>query len=334
MADSLVLHGTTSLELSAKGSASDVRSWVRDEVGERGARLFINNIAEPGDVDTIVNLHRGNVCIGTTEARAKLTVDATGFQGAVLARASSGDGLRGESASGHGVSGVSGSHTGTEGGSSSGIGVHGLSGSGPGVRGESNTGPGMVAMSVQGLHVLEARVINQLVFAVRRDGAVLADGPFTGPADFAELLPAAGAASDYEPGDVLSIGKDGRLTLATEPQSTAIAGVYSSRPGFVGDPRLAARGLESQADADEHPDDGTWVSVAVVGVVPVKGSAENGAISPGDLLVSAGTPGHAMLARPAELEGLRIYPTGAVLGKALEPLDAGLGLIRILLLQR
>lgn len=133
---------------------------------------------------------------------------------------------------------------------------------------------------------------------------------------------------------MLGIGKDGRLTRTTEPQTTAVAGVYSSNPGFVGDPRIAVQGLESQSKDDQQIREETWVNVAVVGVVPVKGSAENGSISPGDLLVSAATPGHAMLAQPIKLGGLDVYPTGAVIGKALEPLDSGLGLIKILLTQR
>lgn len=334
MAESVILTGSTTLELSAKGSGADVRSWAKDAVGTKGAQLFINNIAEPGTVDTVINLHRGNVCVGTTTPRAKLTVDATGFQAAVQARASGGDGLRAESSSGHGVSGLSQTHTGTEGGSGSGIGVHGLSSSGQGVRGESNTGPGVVAMSIQGLNVLEARVINQLVFAVRRDGTVLADGPFTGPADFAEILPAEGAVADYETGDVLGIGPDGRLMRTVEKQTTTVAGVYSSRPGFVGDPRLATAGLEPGVGGRAPAEDATWISCAVIGVVPVKASAENGPITPGSLLVSAGTRGHAMLARPVEVGGVEIYPTGAILGKALEPLADGVGLISVLLTQR
>jgi hypothetical protein len=334
MPDRIILDGTTSLELSAKGAGSDVRSWVRDRVGQQGARLFLNSIAEPGDVDTIINLRRGNVCIGTTEARAKLTVTAAGFESAIQTRAGRGDGVRGESDSGHGVSGISNTHTGTEGGSSSGIGVHGLSSAGPGVRGESNSGPGMVAMSISGNNVLEARVVNTLVFAVQRNGTVLADGPFTGPADFAETLPAGGLPADYEAGDVLAIGKDGKLAVTEQAQSTAVAGVYSARPGFVGDSRLAARGLEPASESEQVTDGETWVTVAVVGVVPVKASAENGAISPGDLLVSATTAGHAMRAEPIDVGGHAFYPTGAILGKALEALDAGSGLIKILLTQR
>lgn len=190
--------------------------------------------------------------------------------------------------------------------------MHGLSSSGTGVRGESNTGPGMVAMSVQGLNVLEALSANRLIFAVRREGAVLADGPFTGPADFAEMLPATGLADDYESGDVLVIGKDGKLSLASEPETTAVAGVYSDSPGFVGDTRIRAGGvspLAAEKGNGARVDSDTYVALALVGVVPVKVTTENGPVSPGDLLVSAVTPGHAMRARPIRLESREI-PSG------------------------
>lgn len=56
--------------------------------------------------------------------------------------------------------------------------------------------------------------------------------------------------------------------------------------------------------------------------VPVKASAENGPIAPGDLLVSSSTPGHVMRdAMPAP---------GTVVGKALGTLAAGTGLIEML----
>jgi hypothetical protein len=336
MADRLILDGSNSLELSARGAGSDIRSWARDQVGEVGSRLFLNNHQGPGDVDTVINRNRGNVDIGRSESGAKLNVQAGGSQPAVMARAGNGDAVRGESSSGHGVSGVSFTHTGTEGGSDSGIGVHGLSSGGTGVRGESNSGPGVVAMSIQGINVLEARVVNNLVFSVRRDGAVLADGPFTGPADFAEMLPAAGVAEDYEAGDVLAVGKDGKLRLAAEPETTAVAGVYSDRPGFVGDTRIRRDGIAQQPEDPPNAvatDGVTWVALALLGVVPVKVTAENGPISPGDLLVSALTPGHAMKALPIRLDGREIYPTGAVIGKALEPLRSGRGRIKALVTQ-
>jgi hypothetical protein len=59
-----------------------------------------------------------------------------------------------------------------------------------------------------------------------------------------------------------------------------------------------------------------------VGIVPCKVSAENGPISPGDLLVTSSTPGHAMRdADPA---------VGTVLGKALEEMPSGTGVIKVL----
>lgn len=337
MADTLILEGTTSLELSAKGAGSDVRSWARGQVGRQGARLFLNNIAEPGDVDTIINLHRGEVGIGTASPSAKLTVETDRPGPLVLVRntLATGDGIRAESVgSGHGLSGASQSHTGTEGASQSGIGVHGLSSSGPGVRGESNSGPGLVGMTIQGANVIEGRRINQLVFAVTQAGAVLADGPFGGPADFAEMLPAGASTFAYEPGDVLVIGSDGAVTHATDPHSTNLAGVYSTRPGFIGDIRRSGETFGVRFDDDVNSGNETWLPVALVGVVPVKASDENGSIRPGDLLTTSATPGHAMRATPVCVNGVPIYPTGAILGKALEPLEAGIAKITVLLTVR
>jgi hypothetical protein len=336
MADNLILTGTQSLELSAKGAGSDIRSWVKDQVGAQGSRLFINNIAQPGNVDTIINLNRGEVGIGTANPSAKLTVETARPGPLVLVRntQANGNGIRAEVfGSGHGLSGASTNHTGTEGASQSGIGVHGLSSSGPGLRGESNSGPGLVAMTIQGANVIEARRINQLVFVVTQTGTVLADGPFGGPADFAEMLPVA-PASAYEPGDVLVIGQDGRLAHAAEPNATNLAGVYSTRPGFLGDMRFAERGLVDPSDAPTTEADDTWLPVALMGVVPVKVTAEDGAIRPGDLLTTSATPGHAMRAKPVEVGGTAIYPTGSILGKALEPLASGKGKIGVLLLVR
>jgi hypothetical protein len=50
---------------------------------------------------------------------------------------------------------------------------------------------------------------------------------------------AAGAESQYEPGDVPVIGADGKLAVAHEPRATAVAGAYSAHPGFVGDASAA-----------------------------------------------------------------------------------------------
>jgi hypothetical protein len=338
MADRLILEGTTSLELSAKGSGSDVRSWAKGQVGQRGAQLFINNIAEPGNVDTIINLHNGEVGIGTATPSAKLHVETSRPGPLLLVRNTSGsDGIRSESlGGGHGVSAASVSHTGVAGASETGIGVHGLSNRGAGVSGESNSGPGLVGMTVQGANVIEGRRINNLVFAVTQAGAVLADGPFGGPADFAEMLPVA-ADTECEPGDVLMIGADGSMARANTCHATNVAGVYSTRPGFLGDMRHSSLDARASLDAgtalttNAGPDDRRWIPVALMGVVPVKVTAERGAIRPGDLLAASCVPGHARRAEPVTIDGVAFHRPGTVLGKALQPLESGTGVINVLL---
>jgi hypothetical protein len=61
--------------------------------------------------------------------------------------------------------------------------------------------------------------------------------------------------------------------------------------------------------------------LALAGRVPVKVTAKYGAINVGDLLVSSPLPGYAMKC-PAASQCI-----GAVIGKALEPLSEGVGLI-------
>jgi hypothetical protein len=133
------------------------------------------------------------------------------------------------------------------------------------------------------------------------------DGYYTFSQDFAEMLP---AADGLGPGDVLVIDLDGKLGRSTEPYQASVAGVYSTQPGIVG------------GQPAEGKVEGT-IPLAVVGVVPVKVSAENGAIRPGDLLAASSTPGHAMKAGPNA-------PQGTVIGKALEKWDAGTGVIKML----
>jgi hypothetical protein len=146
-----------------------------------------------------------------------------------------------------------------------------------------------------------------LQFLVSTNGIVAANGYIDWKADMAEMLP---AAKGLEPGDVLAIGSDGNLIRSTEPYQTSVAGVYSTDPGFMfGHP------LEGKTP-------GT-IPLAMAGIVPVKVTAENGTIQPGDLLVASATPGHAMKTGPNP-------PQGSVIGKALEAWDTGAGVIKML----
>ena len=147
-------------------------------------------------------------------------------------------------------------------------------------------------------------------FRVATDGNAYSDESFNGGgADFAEMLP---AVPGLEPGDVLAIGADGRLTRSNAARQTSVAGVYSTRPGFVG-------GQPVDQDVPGA------VPLAVVGVVPVKVSAENGPIHPGDLLVSSSAPGHAMKAGPDPA-------VGTVIGKAMGSLETGTGTLSALIM--
>jgi hypothetical protein len=73
------------------------------------------------------------------------------------------------------------------------------------------------------------------------------------------------------------------------------------------------------------------VPLAVLGVVPVKITAENGPIQPGDLLTTSSTPGHAMRASPVNLSGIDLYRPGTIIGKALESWADGAGMIQVLI---
>lgn len=154
-----------------------------------------------------------------------------------------------------------------------------------------------------------------VVFRVDSTGKVFANGGFNaGGADFAESFAVRGESKNYQPGDLLVIdaGSNRRLALSHQPYSTLVAGIYSTKPGVL---------ATEWKNGAMH---GSHVPLAVVGVVPCKVSTENGPISPGDLLVTSSTLGYAMKGTD------RNRMLGAVVGKALEPLRRGRGIIRVL----
>lgn len=149
------------------------------------------------------------------------------------------------------------------------------------------------------------RGCDDLEFRVDNDGNVRADGSFASPAaDFAEMMALVGAA---EPGDVLVISgaQDRSVERSSEAYDSAVIGVYSTAPAFIGG-----------AGQDGIP-------VAFAGIVPVKVTAANGPIARGDLLTTSDVAGYAMLATDPTL--------GTILGKALGGLEAGTGVIEVAL---
>jgi hypothetical protein len=221
---------------------------------------------------------------------------------------------------GSGITGVEGNSDSLTGagveGSGKHIGVYG-SGNDIGVSGETNVGIGVKASSLSGVGLTVQSGSANLVegyndpavrkFHIDNNGAFFAKSFTANSNDYAELLP---GDADLEPGDVLLVGEDGRLVRSARPAQAAVVGVVSTEPGILG-------GLGEGGDPTGK------VPLAIVGIVPTKVSAENGAIKPGDLLTTASTPAHAMKATlPA--------PQGTLLGKALEPLGEGTGVIRVL----
>ena len=70
------------------------------------------------------------------------------------------------------------------------------------------------------------------------------------------------------------------------------------------------------------------MTVVYRGLAQVKVDASAGAIEVGAPLLAAGDSGYALAAQPALEAGS--VPIGAVVGKALEPLESGVGLIWVL----
>ncbi len=145
-------------------------------------------------------------------------------------------------------------------------------------------------------------------------------GTQTSGADWAESVAVDRPVAQFEPGDVIVIDRKAArgFALSAGAQSTLVAGVYSTKPGV-----LARPGDVANSDDWQQRE----IPLAIVGIVPTKVTDENGAIEPGDLLVSSSTPGHAMKA-PADPR------PGTVLGKALDVHASGRGRIEVLLVSR
>jgi len=139
--------------------------------------------------------------------------------------------------------------------------------------------------------------------------------PYSGSCggDYAESMDVTGDRTKYAPGDLLVLDQDnpGKILKSIEPYSTTVAGIYSTKPGPMG-----RRQTGPKSDSE--------VPMAMVGVVPAKVTAENGAIKVGDLLVSSSMSGYVMKGTD------RSRMLGAVVGKAMGNLDSGTGVIEVL----
>jgi hypothetical protein len=166
------------------------------------------------------------------------------------------------------------------------------------------------------------------VFRIERmTGNVCADGSFnSGGADVAEYIL---ASEPLEPGDVVELDPHNpkHYRKVREPYSPWVAGVISTAPGFVLGAKHLSLALSVNGEGRGEVEPGERPLLALLGRVPVKATTESGPIRPGDMLTSASKPGYAM--RCVDVTQCE----GAIIGKALEALDKGEGVILILLMR-
>ena len=114
-----------------------------------------------------------------------------------------------------------------------------------------------------------------------------------------------------EPGEVVVMG-DRKETVerCTRAYDTRVIGIASGDPAFI-------LGIEE----DEAP-------VALCGRVPCNVDADISPIAIGDLLTTSATPGHAQKVLD------RDEAVGAIIGKAMEPMETGKGRILVLVMAR
>lgn len=238
------------------------------------------------------------------------------------------------------IAGLSTTRVGVWGSSRDDVGIYGKSQNDYGVQGEGGT-VGVFASVTTGtafrgqgqstlLELYDTSPSSNRRFYVNNDGYVYTDGSYncglgagcfnTGTgADVAERVDTSEA---LEAGDVVAIDLEhpGAFRLSREAFSTLVAGVVSTNPAITMNNNDLVEN-DTGVRTDNRP------MLALVGQVPVKVSTENGAIRPGDLLVASNTPGHAMRAGDDP-------PPGAIIGKALGSLEAGQGVITMLVMLR
>jgi len=237
-----------------------------------------------------------------------------------------GSGVVGKSKGWHAVGGFSESTTGGAGvyGEATGPGVIGVSKTWHGVYGETPSttggagvwgehkggGSGVVGVSQTGAGVYGKG--GRVAGFFEGDVEVTGDIRLT-HADCAEDFTIAGD-SAADPGTVMVVGSEGTLIASECAYDKRVAGVISGagdyKPGIV---------LDKQAGQDHRQ------PVALLGKVFCKADAQFGAIEVGDLLTTSPTAGHAMKASDSQ------KAFGAVIGKALRPLNEGRGLVPILI---
>jgi hypothetical protein len=255
--------------------------------------------------------------------------NATGVEG----RADKGIGVKGSSLNHFGIFGL-GKKAGVSGKSSDpdGVGIFGESDWQSGVLGRSSRGKVGVrgecshaeGAGVEGINNSAARGIGIL-------GRGKPAGRFEGDVEVTgdiKLLNAADVAEDFsineqnvEPGTVMVLTENGSLQSSYQEYDKKVAGIVSGagryKPGIVLDSHEVLTRTNKRNDRERLP-------IALMGKVYCKVDARQCPIEIGDLLTTSSTRGYAMKAENVKMA------FGAVVGKALDSIKEGLGVIPVL----
>lgn len=196
-------------------------------------------------------------------------------------------------------------------------GVWGSSRVGEGVHGETSSD---IFAAVAGIQLNESSTGAGIYGEHRGDGpagffkgnVIVTKDIFLSNADCAEEFYSE-AAESIEAGTVMVIDANGGLEQSQRPYDKKVAGIVSGagsyRPAII---------------LDKQPELESRISIALIGKVYCKVDATFGPIEIGDLLTTSANPGYAMKAADPRMA------FGAVIGKALQPLKSGVGLIAVL----
>ena len=169
--------------------------------------------------------------------------------------------------------------------------------------------------SLRDVFAISTSTASGLIFKVDSYGSTYADGAYSGAgADYAEYFYTTD--TDLKAGEIVCVDllENNAVKRCRRGHDNNVMGIISNRPSIVGNNSAAVRN-----------DPARYVIVGMLGQVDALVSTENGAIKVGDSLTSASSaPGYAMKADGGD----------STVGVALEPLQAGLGKIKVLISRR
>ena len=307
--------GNTGINVVSKGV------YAPDDVHPLGIRVETDGLG----FGVVATAEDGDALNGTS--RSGVGVRGTSQTGRGVAGDSQKDtGVFGSSSTGRGVWGISDSFFATVGDSTSNTGVYGHSVRGTGVEGRSDgSGDGVTGWSGNGSGVAGISLRGNGIYGRTEDDLFGNAGYFEGnvrvTGDICLGDAAGDCAEDFDvvditeatPGTVMVLDERGAVRASHQPYDSHVAGVVSGagklRPGIILD-----RGSSAP---NRRP-------LALIGKVYCKVDAGFGSIGIGDMLTTSATPGYAMKVVD------RTKAFGAVIGKALEALTEGTGLIPVL----